>query len=142
MTERVDIITNSGVMLFSHEELSCKATGRVRLAKGFADFLMGLRLAYAMPLIVTSCCRSIEHNQRIGGHPSSLHIYDVPQRPIDKPLDGCAAIDVQTISNAALPLLVGLAIERGWSVGVARGFIHLDRRDLAGLPQRVFGYGP
>lgn len=140
MTERVDLRTNSGVMLFSHEELACRATGKVKLTKGFAEHLMGLRLAYAMPLIVTSCCRSLEHNGRIGGHPSSLHIYDIPQRPIDDPLDGTAAIDVQTINADVRPLLVSLAIERGWSVGVARGFVHLDRRDLAGLPQRVFGY--
>ncbi len=34
-----------------------------------------------------------------------------------------------------------LAWERVWSVGVARGFIHIDRRDFAGLSQMLFGYG-
>lgn len=136
MTDRTDLRTASDVMLFSHEELACKATGEVRLAAGFAEHLMGLRLAYAMPMIVNSCCRSLLHNAAEDGHPRSLHVFDLPYHDID----GTAAIDVRVVHPDARPLLVRLALEQGWSVIARRDFDHLDRRDLVGLPQRVFGY--
>ncbi len=40
--------------------------------------------------------------------------------------------------NAALTYL---ALRSGWSVGIARTFIHLDCRGLIGMAPNVFGYG-
>lgn len=37
--------------------------------------------------------------------------------------------------------LIKTALDQGWSVGIASWGIHLDRRDVVGLPQVVFGYG-
>lgn len=130
------MIRANGSILFSDEELACKATGIVRLAPGFVDELKALRLEFARPMTVTSCCRSAEHNTRIGGHGRSLHVYDHNARG----LDGAAAIDVLVPARDRGPLVM-LAWQRGWSVGVARAFVHLDRRDFADMPQMLFGYG-
>ena len=38
--------------------------------------------------------------------------------------------------------LITLALDQGWSVGVASNFIHLDQRSrYCGLPQVVYHYG-
>lgn len=136
---RVDILRPDGPgILFKHEELQCQHTGQVVLATGFAEKLAMLRMSYGKPMKVTSCCRSAFHNEAIGGHPRSLHVFDTPYHPTG----GTAAIDI-AVSDPAEALELGRkAISQGWSVGVPRaGFIHLDRRDLAGLPQGLFGYG-
>jgi zinc D-Ala-D-Ala carboxypeptidase len=127
----------AGRILFSHSELECKTTGIVKLAEGFADRLVMLRLAYGKPMPVTSCCRSAERNAKVGGHPKSLHVYDRNAHG----LDGTAAIDIAVNPSEAWSLAF-VAMKEGWSVGVSsRGFVHLDRRDLAGLPRAMFGYG-
>ena len=135
MTGRVDLGVG-GRIVFAHRELGCPQSGVVRLATGFADHLTNLRSAFGHPMRVTSCCRSAAHNQAVGGHPRSLHVCDKPHHG----LGGAAAIDVYSADASYAPALVRLALEHGWSVGVSRNFIHLDRRDLAGLPPAVFGY--
>lgn len=136
--DRVDITRTDGPeILFSHEELQCRATGVVRLAPGFAHKLAVLRMTFGKPMIVTSCCRSAEHNRRVGGHPRSLHVYDEPAHPTS----GTCAIDIRNQGSGYTVLLIRTALDMGWSVGVpSGGFIHLDRRDIVGLPQAVFGY--
>ena len=115
---------------FTHTELCDPETRTGRLAPGFADHLAMLRLYYARPMIVNSCCRSRAYSRRIGGHPRSLHVWDNPWHPTG----GTCAIDIASVD----PKLTELALRYGWSVGVYAGFTHLDRRDLAGLDQRRF----
>lgn len=124
------------VLLFSHVELACPATGIVRLADGFAVHLVDLRVAFGQPMRVNSCCRSEVHNKAIGGHPHSLHVFDHPHHPIN----GTAAIDIATPDGPARARLARLAWLRGWSVGRGHGFLHLDCRHLAGLAQARFSY--
>jgi len=126
---------HTGAVLFSKAELACKSTGIVKLADGFADRLVMLRLAYGKPMVVTSCCRSAAHNKAVGGHSRSLHVYDQNGHG----LNGTAAIDIRATGHDAW-VLAHAAMRDGWSVGVAKTFIHLDRRDLAGLPVSIFGY--
>ncbi len=130
------LIGPGGVVWFSRAELACKATGQLRLAPGFADALLALRGRLGRPMIVTSCCRSVDYNRSIGGHRRSLHVCDQPYHPIG----GAAAIDIARDPDEA-PRLVELALVLGWSVGISLSFIHLDWRDLARLPRRIFGYG-
>lgn len=131
-------IEHHGRVYFNHAELACRLTGHGKLASGFADALLKLRLAYGKPMVVTSCCRSAEHNKDIGGHPHSLHIYDYPEHNVD----GACAIDIGLANGSHRWILVNIATAQGWSIGVATTFLHLDRRDLAGLAQPVvFGYG-
>lgn len=128
---------STGAVLFSHKELACKQSGVVQLADGFMAKLVMLRLAFGRPMFVTSCCRSALHNRNVGGHPKSLHVLEG-----NHGLNGTAAIDIRVRDGVEARSLVKLALQEGWSVGVpSAGFIHLDRRDLAGLPSAIFGYG-
>jgi|TARA_R100001530_G_C4320819_1_gene155714 hypothetical protein len=134
------------VIFFSHDELACKKTGEVILAEGFADELALLRIAFNRRMVVNSCCRSAEHNRTMmpKGHPRSLHVHDEQHVYNDSryhDFSGCAAIDIRTPDIVYARQLVDIALRRGWSVGVAKHFIHLDRRDYAGLEAGVFGYG-
>ena len=124
-------------VLFSHDELKCKLTGEVKLAPRFEGELLTLRRVFARPMIVTSCCRSWQHNKNEGGHEHSLHVYDKPHHPTG----GTVAIDIRCPDGVYMLELIGIARSLGWSIGVARWGLHLDRRDLIGFPQVAFGYG-
>ena len=129
---------------FKDSELCDKITGIVKLAPernmypGFADRIDAIRRAWGKPLIVNSCCRSAEHNAKIGGHPRSLHVYDKPFHPTE----GTCAIDFRLFptpeENEALKQL---AMKMYFSVGDESGCIHIDDRFLLlGLPQQRFSY--
>jgi len=127
-------------ILFARHELACRKSGGVRFHPGFADSLAMLRMTFARPMIVTSACRSAEHNatMRPRGHPRSLHIYDRCHHGAE----GCCAIDIERQDPEYNARLVELALKASWAVGVSRSFIHLDRRiDLVGFARNVFGYG-
>ena len=94
--------------------------------------------SFGQSMIVNSCCRSKKRNGEIGGHERSLHVYD---NPFHEGQTGTLAIDIKIKSPEYARTLALRALLAGWSVGVARGFLHLDRRDLIGLPPRIFGYG-
>lgn len=141
---------------FSAGELRCKGSGILRFAPGFAPALQGLRdaltLAYvrhgATPeaanrlarMVITSACRSLEHNTDVGGHPRSLHICDHPPRDTG----GCCAVDVRADAqddHEYRALLIRVALDRGWSVGHHPRFLHLDlRTEYTDLPQAEFNY--
>ena len=84
-------------------------------------------------MIINSACRSTEHNHKVGGSPKSYHIYDDER-------GGCMAIDVSCHDGQSRLELVRLGIELGWSIGVNKAFIHLDRRDLLGIEPVLFTY--
>lgn len=131
------ITAPDGRVLFTDDELRCKGSGLLRLAQGFAQHLRELRLEFGRPMVVTSCCRSHEHNRRVGGHPHSLHVCDRPHWPTG----GAAAIDIACHDPAERARLARLALNLGWSVGVAGTFVHLDRRgEYTPRPQAVFLY--
>ena len=101
-----------------------------------------LRQVFGRPMVVGSCCRSAAHNIAIDGHQRSLHVYDTPHHPTG----GCCAIDIDCGRDGDYVRdLVRCAINEGWSFGIGRArnrdtFVHLDRRDLVGLPAAAFGY--
>ena len=121
---------------FSHKELSCSASGVVLLAHGFLDDLIGLRKEYDKPMKVNSCCRSKAYNKHERGHPRSLHVYDNPYHPTG----GACAIDIAMTDSQDRAKLIRIALTRGWSVGVAKAFVHLDRRNIADLSQVLYHY--
>ncbi|MDA1333070.1 MAG: D-Ala-D-Ala carboxypeptidase family metallohydrolase [Bacteroidetes bacterium] len=125
-----------GTVLFTSSELACKDSGLIKLHTGFADHLRDLRLTIGYPMIVTSCCRSAEHNKAVGGHSRSLHVYDKPNHGAT----GTAAIDIKRGNAAFNTVLVQMALKSGWSIGVSKTFIHLDRRTDLGMSQNIFGY--
>lgn len=123
---------------FTRGELECPCCGLLRLHPGFMDELEALRQALAEPMNPTSACRCRAHNQRIGGHPRSLHVGDEPAHAAE----GSLAIDIAAPDGAYRGRLFSMAWRLGWSVGwnAKKGFLHLDRRDLIGLPQTTFDY--
>lgn len=120
-------------ILFSHAELACKKTGEVKLANGFASALVSFRVAYNRPLHPSSCCRSALHNKDVGGHERSLHVFDKPFHPVE----GTCAIDFEMTDIFDRYRMVALATSMYWSVGVHKQFVHMDRRQLAGLKGNV-----
>lgn len=131
------ITDSNGNTLFTADELRCQSSGKLRLADGFAEALRDLRMAVDEPMVVNSCCRSAEHNQRVGGHPRSLHVCDEPAHPTG----GTCAIDIAAEEPAYRARVIGVALEEQWSVGIHPKFIHLDlRAEILGLPQVVFLY--
>lgn len=121
---------------FLKEELWCPTTHQTSFAPCFLRELERLRAGYGKPMTVTSCCRSAAHNDRIGGHPRSLHLMDNKHH-------GCAtcAIDISMTNSADRGHLISCAWNRGWAIGVAKGFLHLDLRlSVLGMPQIVYVY--
>lgn len=125
----------NGTVYFSEQELNCNGSGMYRLAPGFAEKLLALRLAWGKPMKITSACRSTEYNKQVGGSPNSWHICDHPDR------DGSCAVDVWIQDSAEKMKFMQLAAYLGFSVGVPKSnFIHIDRRSDYGEKQLVFGY--
>ena len=133
------MIVSSAVDYFPKSELACPCCGTIRIAKGFMDLVQLLR-SETHPFLIISCSRCQRHNQSkgVGGHESSLHLLDNP-----KHLTPTIACDVsmyrwpepkkQKFYKAAKAL--------GFSIGVKENSIHLDFRELVGLPRITFKYG-
>lgn len=121
---------------FKREELSCKGTGILQLSPGFLGELVWLRTVFDKPMVVTSCCRTPEHNKKIGGNPNSLHMTENKKHNTK----GTMAIDILTKSDEYREDLIRVARDLGWSVGFGKGFLHLDRRIQIGLPRTDFEY--
>lgn len=122
----------NGKVYFSQQELACKGSGMLLLAAGFAEQLLALRLAYGKPMPCTSVCRSSAHNTKVGGAPNSYHICDT--------LRGCAAADIAITDSQERARFIALALELGWSIGVHKSFVHIDRRVDHGAKQLMFLY--
>jgi len=123
---------------FTHKELACPSTEVVRLSPSFGEQLDKLRDDFGLPININSCCRSEDHNKSIGGHPRSLHVYDKPAHPTN----GCMAIDIDITpyTDEQWLKLVNLAWNSEWSVGIAKTFLHLDRRVDIGLNKQLYRY--
>ena len=123
---------------FTKEELECKGTGELLLDPNFVTQLRTLRHVLNAPMALTSACRSPSHNEAIGGHPRSLHLTSNPSHPTE----GCMACDVDRTKweEDFVEHFIDLAWELGWSVGIAKTFIHIDRRVDIGLKQHKYWY--
>jgi len=121
---------------FSKEELACPTTKELVLAPGFGAALDALREAHGQPMRVSSACRTVERNRRIGGHPRSLHLIGNEAHGTDT-----CAIDVIVSDSITRRSLVHAALSDGWSVGVASNFVHVDLRSAyTNLPQVLYHY--
>ena len=125
-------------ILFTFDELACPKARVALLANGFDYHLLRLRTAYGRAMRLTSACRSSVYNTSIGGHIRSLHVYD-NSHWLGRD-GGCCAVDVAIGPGPDRHDLVTLAYDLGWSVGHASHFLHLDRRDMAGLEPSSFHY--
>ena len=133
---------DTGVVLFTEKELSCRETGVIKLAEGFEDHLLDYRITYNRPMPATSICRSGPYNTAVGGEPGSFHICDTTKT--FRITNGCCAIDwVMPADPAVRGEAIKLALNKGWRVGLnwQKNFIHMDRGpDWGYVPVTVFPY--
>lgn len=119
---------------FPESEQRCPCCHIIKLAPGFLDSLNELREACGHELKANSMCRCALHNKAVGGKDGSYHLITHPW--------GCCAIDISTVgwSGAKKWAFIKLAMDRGFSVGFASSFIHLDKRHLhdKNWPKPVF----
>lgn len=110
---------------FSQEELECHCGCKsYNLAPGFLDALNDQRESCGHAMKINSGCRCEKHNSQEGGRDGSYHLVTHPW--------GCCAADVSTVGwdGSKRREFVHVAMERGWSVGIAKTFIHIDRRHI------------
>ena len=117
-------LERNGKIYFTDDELRCKGSGLLRLAPGFGEHLLDLRILWTRPMVVTSCCRSKNHNKAVGGNERSLHVCDLPFWPTE----GTCAIDLKITDPIDQAAFTTLALGKGWWVGLNKAFIHIDRR--------------
>lgn len=123
---------------FTPMEMACRGTNMVVISSQFMDHLQRLRHNFAIPMHVTSGCRTAAHNGSIGGKSKSFHICD---DELGRGQQGCLAVDV-AVSGADRGRLFGLAWHKGWTIGWnnEKRFLHLDRRVDIDWKQTTFGY--
>ena len=124
---------------FNVDELSCKSSKKFNMTEKFLAELQGLRTLLGRPILITSACRSHEHNKSVGGHPRSLHVCDYP---FHENQEGALAVDVAIPNGVYRADLFVLAWRANWSIGwnAKKGFLHLDRRDFLGWDKTTFDY--
>jgi hypothetical protein len=126
---------------FTEEELQCPSGKVVKLAEGFGQKLDELRDALNRPISLTSACRTTAHINWLlqRGYPAStnsFHLIDNPKYGTDT-----CAVDVAIPDSEYRKELIKLALDEGWTVGVAKSFTHIDRRsDYTDLPQIIYVY--
>ena len=126
---------------FTEEELQCPSGKVVKLAEGFGQKLDELRDALDRPMSLTSACRTTAHINWLlqRGYPAStnsFHLIDNPKYGTDT-----CAVDVAIPDSEYRKELIKLALDEGWTVGVAKSFAHIDRRSAyTALPQIVYVY--
>lgn len=124
---------------FSTDELECPCCGTLEIDVRFAAVLPYLRHAWGAPLKVNSVCRCPEHNTRVHGHPSSLHLTENKKWGTA----GCMAADVSWWSwpKEEKVRFARLAHHLGLRVGLHNAFCHVDLGRALGLSATPFVYG-
>lgn len=145
---------DSSIAYFTKDELACRCCGVVRLDLSVAIHLPMLRAQWGNPLFIGTACVCQKRNDSVQGHPHSLHLlrhpdYSYPPLPVgalDAPVDATP----QPLGTLAVTLrwskldykqqleLAQLAWSLGWSVGLHRSFIDIDRRKDIGVEQVVY----
>jgi hypothetical protein len=119
---------------FSRKELADPSDDVILLDNRFAANLCYLRKVWGRPLFLTSCCRTDETNERVDGHPHSLHLIHNPWHPNF----GCMAADIWTHNwtNIKKFRFQELAHWKfNFSVIWYEQHVHIDSRDDLGLPK-------
>jgi len=109
---------------FSVKEFRCPSSGILYVDPEFLATLESLRELMKEPMVVTSGCRGLEHNNKVGGSIKSYHI--------TTPLSPCRAADISVPNGHYRFKLIELAIKVGFTgIGVYVSHIHLDNRQVA-----------
>lgn len=142
--QRGELITEN----FAVEEWSDPMEGIAIVDMNFAEAIQELREEMNSPLQINSGCRTLATNNRVRGHPRSLHLVANPYHETE----GCIACDISVHDWSRLELLhllgrakkLRLSIGHGYlidSFNRVSGFVHLDDRSQAlGLLQTDYIY--
>jgi hypothetical protein len=125
---------------FTDTELACRCgCGLKNFHPGFLEELETLREVFGKPMNLNSACRCTSHNTAVGGHARSLHVGDAAMHAGQQ---GTLAVDVVATDGEYRGQLFAVAWDLGWSIGwnAKKGFLHLDKRVLIGLPHTTFDY--
>jgi len=115
---------NAELKNFAPHEFMC--AGKLVFDNMDADFLALLdqcRTDAGTPMVITSSYRTPEHNRKVGGAKSSMHLQG-------------RAVDVRSTGGEHRAAIIKAALNLGLSVGVMENAIHLDNRET----QTVFHY--
>jgi len=126
---------------FSVKELECPTSKEIKLADGFIDQLETLRTIFNSPMSVQSGCRSNAHNKWLlsRSYPASMDSFHL----IENVKYGCdtCAVDIAWPKIGDRHRFMDIATSSGWSIGIAKTFIHIDRRiDYTDLKPAFYQY--
>ena len=101
---------------FNSEEFECRCgCGRADMDMQFVEWLEQVRVRAGIPFFITSGFRCPSHNAAVGGVPNSAHMRGT-------------AVDIRVNGGGQRHSIVKAAMSYdAYGVGVAGGFIHLDR---------------
>jgi zinc D-Ala-D-Ala carboxypeptidase len=106
---------------FRIDEYKCKCgeCGTCQISDNALYMFDRIRELYNKPMIVTSGCRCLAHNLKVGGSKSSAHVPD--KRGL------CYALDIKCENSVDRFRLIKIALSLGCvRIGVAKTFVHLD----------------
>lgn len=102
---------------FKKHEFQCKHCGKVELSQHLLAVLELVRLKFNAPVIVTSGYRCEDHNENVGGAPTSKH------------LDGIAAdIKVKGVSPEKVFEFLCDTFPNCYGIGLYSSWVHIDVR--------------
>ena len=115
---------------FKREELAA-GDGSFKLAPGFSEKLVQLRIAYGKPMIITSGCRTKADIDRLiqrgyQASENSFHLIDNEKYKTK----GCCAVDIAwPLDKKDVYEFIREAIRLEWNIRIAPfSYIHIDRR--------------
>lgn len=113
---------------FTKAETACRCgCASNDMSLEFMDWLEQVRVLARIPFFLTSAFRCQAHNVAVGGVPNSAHVRGT-------------AVDIHVNGGGQRHIIIKAAMELGvYGVGVATGFIHLDR-DLVLPRPGLWGY--
>ena len=125
---------------FSREEIACPCCGNTYMKNGFLQAVVELRVAYGHGVVPNSVCRCRKYNASLSKRKSASGKKLKPAKAsshISEKNHPCCAIDWPVSGGARKYKLVQLAMRLGFSVGVYKNFLHLDKR--SGTPMLWWG---
>jgi len=109
---------------FTMEEIACPCCEVIKLAPGFIFDLEDVRRECRVRMDITSCCRCHKHNDEVGGHERSLHLFDNEVHETDT-----CGVDIKRPANSFyFHMLIKALIKFGWSIRIYKTHIHADKR--------------
>ena len=105
---------------FSSAETKCKCGCDIdNVASQLLNKLDHTRSIYGEAITLSSCCRCIDHNDAVGGSPTSSHITTSQSKS--------TAADIVCKDSEARYGLITALLEAGFTrIGIADGFLHVD----------------